>query len=189
MVVFQTRGKRYNEYGILARRLLWNCAFSWPTSKSLGPLAIDLVNICGLLAVRPQMRASRGAYGGGRLLRETVNLMPWVSLALSAHSLNSFPALESPLAPINQGSTMKVSNANGHLWCNQPSTRGVWTMARREPMVHECGGCVQAGMASLVWFFFRTAFRKRSRKSTKQPPDCKFRAFLSVTKHSRGKYQ
>jgi hypothetical protein len=153
-------------------------------------LAIDLVNIRGLLAVRPQMRASHRAYGGRRLLRETVNLTPWVSLASSAHSLDSFPASESPLAPINQGSTMKVSNANGHLRCNQPSTQGVWTMARREPMVHECGGCIQAGMASLIFgFFFRTAFCKRPRKSTKQPPDSKFRAFLSVTKHSRGKYQ
>ncbi len=69
----------------------------------------------GLSAVRPEMRARRGAAGGGRSDREVANLTPYSDSHSAWHFLKSSPPGPSPPGPMNHGSTTKSRLADGHL--------------------------------------------------------------------------
>jgi len=55
----------------------------------------------GLSAVRPEMRAHRGCFGGGRSPTEVPKTVPCFDLASSAHAANSGPPGPDAPAPRN----------------------------------------------------------------------------------------
>ena len=68
--------------------------------------SIHSLNNFGLSAVRPLINAHRGCWGSGKSLTAVPNVVPYLEVEESAHSLNSGPPGPVDPPPRNHGSIM-----------------------------------------------------------------------------------